>query len=106
MHQLRHPNILNFYGAVTKDTSNYHLVLEKCACSVYAQLQKYGSLSAKDGGAKLNLATRVRYALDAAHGMVFLHERLIIHRDLKSSNLLIGKSRSGRVLCGREPVSE
>jgi len=27
------------------------------------------------GGAKLNLVTRVRYALDAAKGMTFLHNR-------------------------------
>ena len=43
--------------------------------------------------AKLNLATRLRYALDAAKGMVFLHQHRIIHRDLKSSNLLIANDR-------------
>ena len=45
------------------------------------QLQKYGQLSASGDGpstAKLNLATRVRYALDAAKGMVFLHEHQVI----------------------------
>jgi serine/threonine protein kinase len=97
MHQLRHPNILNFYGAVTKDTESMCIVSERCACSVYAQLQKYGSLAKKDGKAKLNLKTRVRYALDAAKGMVFLHARLIIHRDLKSSNLLIANDNSKTV---------
>lgn len=96
MHQLRHPNVLNFYGAVTKG-KRMCLVSERCACSVYQQLQRYGKLSRDSGGAKLNLATRVRYALDAAKGMVFLHKRHIIHRDLKSSNLLIANDQSKTV---------
>ena len=96
MHQLRHPNVLNFYGAVTKG-KRMQLVSERCACSVYQQLQRYGKLSKESGGAKLNLATRVRYALDASKGMVFLHKRHIIHRDLKSSNLLIANDQSKTV---------
>ncbi len=96
MHQLRHPNVLNFYGAVTKG-KRMQLVSERCACSVYQQLQRYGKLSKDSGGAKLNLATRVRYALDASKGMVFLHKRHIIHRDLKSSNLLIANDQSKTV---------
>merc|ERR1719272_2136587 len=60
---------------------------------VYSQLQKYGALSSAIGVAKLNMLTRVRYALDSAKGMVFLHSRRMIHRDLKSSNLLIATDR-------------
>ena len=85
-----------------------------------------GSNAVGVGGAKLNLATRVRYALDAAKGMTFLHNRQhastpllshlplpipllqeayrrpgvvhsIIHRDLKSSNLLIANDQSKTV---------
>ena len=80
--------------------ANRCIVLERCACSVYQQLKKYGKLSAKGDGpsrAKLNLATRVRYALDAAKGMVFLHEHQIIHHDLKSSNLLIANDKAKTV---------
>ena len=65
--QLRHPNILGFYGAVTQGP-RMCIVVERCTCSVYQQLHKYGKLSNDKGCAKLNLTTRVRYALDAAKG--------------------------------------
>ena len=48
LHQLSHPNVLIFYGAVTKG-KQMCLVSERCACSVYQQLQRYGKLS-KDSG--------------------------------------------------------
>ena len=89
LQQLRHPNVVGFYGAVTLDSAHKCMVMEKCQCSVFNQLHKYGRLRHPDGTAKLNLATRIRWALDAAKGMVFLHDRKLIHRDLKTSNLLI-----------------
>ena len=49
--------------------------------------------SREPGTAKLNFPTRVRYALDAAKGMVFLHQHDIIHHDLKSSNLLVASDK-------------
>jgi serine/threonine protein kinase len=135
LHQLRHPKVVNFYGAVTENTARPCIVFERCACSVYAQLVKHGRASSSKPPhlAKLNFKTRVRYALDgtraphpphslthcaavhllstwirlltlqlpvhaaAAKGMVFLHQRLIIHRDLKSSNLLIANDRTKTV---------
>ena len=89
LHRLRHPNVVGFFGGISAQNQKYRIVMERCKCDVAMQLKKYGSLSAKDGSAKLNLSTRVRYALDAAKAMVFLHQRQIIHHDLKSSNLLI-----------------
>ena len=94
MNQLRHLNILTFYGAVTTNTAQPCIVMEKCQCSVYDQLKKYGSLANSSQQARLNLQTRIRYGLDAAKGLVFLHRRLIIHRDLKTSNLLISNDRN------------
>lgn len=100
MHRLRHPNILNFFGVAIDETGpqkRYCIVLEKCACSLYQQLVNYGKLDNNIGKAKLNLTTRVRYALDSAKGMVFLHAHSIIHHDLKSSNLLIANDRAKTV---------
>ena len=44
--------------------------------------------------ARLNLSTRIRYAHDAAKGIMFLHSRRIIHRDLKSPNLLVANDHT------------
>eukprot|EP01052_Picozoa_sp_SAG31_P023755 SAG31_NODE_1980_length_6748_cov_2.881336_2_plen_1218_part_00 len=95
LQQLRHPNVVSFYGAVTESKYNrFCIVTERCQCSVYSQLHKYGKLTSEETGtAKLNMATRLRYAHDAAKGMVFLHQHRIIHRDLKSSNLLVANDR-------------
>jgi serine/threonine protein kinase len=35
------------------------------------------------------MGERIRIAIEAARGMQFLHEHHIIHRDLKSMNLLV-----------------
>lgn len=39
----------------------------------------------------LNLITLLKFAVDVCRGMCYLHERGIIHRDLKTANLLMDK---------------
>jgi serine/threonine protein kinase len=39
-------------------------------------------------------AVAVRWATDAARGMQYLHSRSLLHRDLKSKNLLVDMARS------------
>jgi serine/threonine protein kinase len=34
---------------------------------------------------------KIRWALDAAEGMAFIHKRGFVHRDLKTQNLLYDK---------------
>lgn len=106
LHRLRHPNVVAFYGGVSNaggdDSTPEHeirrcIVLERCQGSVWQMLTTHGrpgpAESREPGTAKLNFPTRVRYALDAAKGMVFLHQHDIIHHDLKSSNLLVASDK-------------
>ncbi|XP_026434129.1 probable serine/threonine-protein kinase SIS8, partial [Papaver somniferum] len=86
MKRLRHPNVLLFMGAVA---SPQHLciVTEFLPCgSLYQLLQR--------GSQKLDCRRRVLMALDIARGMNYLHlcNPPIVHRDLKSSNLLVDKN--------------
>ncbi|KAL3648566.1 hypothetical protein CASFOL_004969 [Castilleja foliolosa] len=89
--RLRHPNILLFMGAVT---SPQHL------CIVTEFLPR-GSLFRllQRNTSKLEWRRRIHMALDIARGMNYLHHcnPPIVHRDLKSSNLLVDKNWTVKV---------
>ncbi|XP_028109745.1 MAP kinase kinase MKK1/SSP32-like isoform X1 [Camellia sinensis] len=91
MKRLRHPNVLLFMGAVT---------LPQRLCIVTEFLPR-GSLFRllQRNTAKLDWRRRVHMALDIARGMNYLHHFSppIIHRDLKSSNLLVDKNWTVKV---------
>ncbi|KAI3512377.1 hypothetical protein L1887_19692 [Cichorium endivia] len=91
MKKLRHPNILLFMGAVT---SPQHL------CIVTEFLPR-GSLFRilQRNTTRLDWKRRLRMAMDIARGMNYLHHcnPPIIHRDLKSSNLLVDKNWTVKV---------
>ncbi|KAL8153670.1 hypothetical protein V2J09_011430 [Rumex salicifolius] len=91
MKRLRHPNILLFMGAVT---SPQHL------CIVTEFLPR-GSLFRllQRNTSKLDWRRRVHMALDIVRGMNYLHHCSppVIHRDLKSSNLLVDKNWTVKV---------
>lgn len=97
LEHLRHPNIVTFYGAVTRDSQHHAIVVELCRGSVYDYLQKFGKEKTPSGSARLNLLTRIRYAHDAAKGLIFLHSRKVIHCDLKTSNLLVANDATTTV---------
>eukprot|EP01107_Rhizomastix_libera_P015819 TRINITY_DN618_c0_g1_i2.p1 TRINITY_DN618_c0_g1~~TRINITY_DN618_c0_g1_i2.p1 ORF type:complete len:1313 (-),score=340.47 TRINITY_DN618_c0_g1_i2:2175-5564(-) len=79
MTQLRSPFIVSFFGAM-RSTNSIYIVLEWC---------KYGSLTSQLKNHKLNASVKKLIALDCAKGMQFLHTNKIIHRDLKTENVLL-----------------
>jgi len=81
LRELRHPQIIQFLGA-SHQTPDWHIVTE---------FAERGSLEGvlQDGRIDLPLLRRVDMARDAATGLNFLHLSGIIHRDLKSANLLV-----------------
>eukprot|EP00117_Sycon_ciliatum_P044732 scpid13983/ scgid1304/ Probable serine/threonine-protein kinase drkB; Receptor-like kinase 2; Receptor-like kinase B; Vesicle-associated receptor tyrosine kinase-like protein 2 len=84
MKQHRHPNIVLFLGAGVDPKNELFLVME------YA---KRGSLKSLlvDESVAISHADRLRFMLDAAKGMEYLHglHPPVVHRDLKCSNLLV-----------------
>lgn len=103
---LRHPNVLLYMGACVKATAPL------CIVSEHVQ---GGSLHDNLHGAssKTRLISspsdRLLISLDIARGMLYLHSQVpvLLHRDLKSSNILVdssagrggGASRVKAVLC-------
>ncbi|XP_065181135.1 uncharacterized protein LOC135811817 [Sycon ciliatum] len=87
LRRIRHPNIVLFLGTGTEKGSDLpFLVLE------YMQRGTLYSILARQE-IHVDHVQRLRFALDAARGMRFLHSLKPprIHRDLKSANLVISE---------------
>ncbi|RVW69388.1 putative serine/threonine-protein kinase SIS8 [Vitis vinifera] len=91
MKRLRHPNVLLFMGAVTSPQRLCIVTEFLPRGSLFRLLQRNTS--------RLDWRRRVHMALDIAQGMNYLHHfnPPIIHRDLKSSNLLVDRNWTVKV---------
>ncbi|KAF9677212.1 hypothetical protein SADUNF_Sadunf08G0084500 [Salix dunnii] len=91
MKRLRHPHVLLFMGAVTSPQRLCIVTEFLPRGSLFRLLQRNTT--------KLDWRRRVHMALDIARGMNYLHHcnPPIIHRDLKSSNLLVDKNWTVKV---------
>jgi len=127
MSLVQHPNLLRCYGGYSDTKKDeYYLVMDLMDTDVHAALHSAtlpiasradnGSASSlKDGESRLRAASggshsspakrswEIRYpqmlkiALHTARGLEYLHECNLIHRDLKSVNLLIDENFNAKV---------
>ncbi|XP_027127514.1 integrin-linked protein kinase 1-like [Coffea eugenioides] len=82
LQKLRHPNVVQFLGAVTQSSPMMIITEYLPKGDLCAFLRRRGALKP---------ALAVKFALDIARGMNYLHEHkpeAIIHRDLEPSNIL------------------
>nr|XP_029118350.1 serine/threonine-protein kinase CTR1 isoform X1 [Elaeis guineensis]XP_029118351.1 serine/threonine-protein kinase CTR1 isoform X1 [Elaeis guineensis]XP_029118352.1 serine/threonine-protein kinase CTR1 isoform X1 [Elaeis guineensis] len=93
MRSLRHPNIVLLMGAVTQPP-NLAIVTE-----YLSRGSLYRLLHRPDARENLDEKCRLNMAFDVAKGMNYLHQRNppIVHRDLKSPNLLVDKEYTVKV---------
>lgn len=79
--KLNHPNIIKLKGLCISEPSSivYEIV----------SMGNLRNLLTNNSSKKLEWKTKMSILLDVARGIKYLHENSIIHRDIKSSNILI-----------------
>lgn len=87
---LKHPNIVRFIGGCRKP-------MVWCIVTEYAKGGSVRQFLAKRQNRSVPLKLAVKQALDVARGMEYVHGLGLIHRDLKSDNLLISADKSIKI---------
>ncbi|KAK8461886.1 hypothetical protein SEVIR_1G110025v4 [Setaria viridis] len=89
MRKVRHRNVVQFIGASTRQPNLYIVTDFMSGGSVYDYLHKKNSA--------FKLPEILRVATDISKGMNYLHQNNIIHRDLKTANLLMDENKVVKV---------
>ena len=95
LRRLRHPNVVLLMGVVSQPP-NLAIVTEYLhRGSLFDVIQR----TRERGGQTLPWPRRLQMAIDVASAMSFLHtsDPVVIHRDLKSSNLLVDRNMNVKV---------
>ncbi|KAJ6625692.1 Mitogen-activated protein kinase kinase kinase 12 [Pseudolycoriella hygida] len=89
LRKLNHENVIKFKGVCTQ-TQEFGIIMEYCP---------HGSLDfiLRDEEF-LRPARLVAWAKQIALGMQYLHDHKIVHRDLKSPNILIGANKTVKII--------
>mmetsp|Transcript_0 Transcript_0/g.1 ORF Transcript_0/g.1 Transcript_0/m.1 type:complete len:715 (-) Transcript_0:89-2233(-) len=89
-----HPNIVRYLSA--SNARDAYVVLEYCdGGSLYEYLHE-----TPWDEAPLNATLVLRWLSECANGLVFLHSQGVVHRDLKTANVLISGGRHGTIKLG------
>ncbi|GKV18909.1 hypothetical protein SLEP1_g29230 [Rubroshorea leprosula] len=105
-HKLDHPNVTKFIGAtmgssgLQVQTENGQIAMPSNICCVVVEYLPGGTLKSfliKNRRRKLAFKVVVQIALDLARGLSYLHSQKIVHRDVKTENMLLDKTRTVKI---------
>ncbi|KAK3417486.1 hypothetical protein EUGRSUZ_H03426 [Eucalyptus grandis] len=109
-HKLDHPNVTKFVGASmgtsnlkipSKTPSNEHQnSLPARACCVVVEYLPGGTLKQyliRNRRKKLPFKIVIQLALDLSRGLSYLHSKKIVHRDVKTENMLLDGQRNLKI---------
>ncbi|KAL9231984.1 hypothetical protein vseg_007137 [Gypsophila vaccaria] len=91
--RLRHPNLVTLYGCTSRNSRELLLVYEYVANGTVAE-HLHGDRS--ESGA-LTWPMRMKIAVETANALLYLHTSDIVHRDVKTTNILLDSSFSVKV---------
>lgn len=86
--RLRHKNLVTLYGCTSRRSRELLLVYEYIPNGTVAD-HLHGKLAQSN---VLPLSTRLSIAVETAEALSFLHENDVIHRDVKTTNILLENS--------------
>nr|KAJ0218935.1 hypothetical protein LSAT_V11C300124200 [Lactuca sativa] len=90
---LRHPNLVVLYGCTSRQSHELLLVYEYITNGTVAD-HLHGELA---NPSFLTWPLRMNIAIETARALVYLHASEIIHRDVKTSNILLDQNFSAKV---------
>eukprot|EP00249_Psilotum_nudum_P016019 c25614_g1_i1 orf=305-2899(+) len=80
--QMRHPNIVQYYGTETIEDRLYIYIEYMSGGSIHKLLQQYGAMP----------ESCIRgYSRQILSGLAYLHSKNTVHRDIKGANILVDK---------------
>ncbi|KDP26574.1 hypothetical protein JCGZ_17732 [Jatropha curcas] len=106
LHNISHPNITQFIGAVTGtseiefQTQSAQIGTRVNICCLVTEYQSGGTLKSyliKNRIKKLPFKNVMQLALDLARGLSYLHSKNIVHRDLKTENILLDENQTIKI---------
>ncbi|XP_019053787.1 PREDICTED: serine/threonine-protein kinase STY46-like [Nelumbo nucifera] len=89
LREVQHRNVVRFIGACTKRPELCIVTEFMPGGSLYDFLHKHHNV--------LELSQLLKFAVDVCKGMEYLHHKNIIHRDLKTANLLMDTNKVVKV---------
>ncbi|CAI0465848.1 unnamed protein product [Linum tenue] len=104
-HKLDHPNVTKFVGA-SMGTSDLKVANKQSdghtarACCVVVEYLPGGTLKQyliRNRRKKLPYKVVIQLALDLSRGLSYLHSKKIVHRDVKSENMLLDGQRNLKI---------
>ncbi|KAI7754080.1 hypothetical protein M8C21_009595 [Ambrosia artemisiifolia] len=106
-HKLDHPNVTKVFIGATMGSSDLQIQTENGQigmpsniCCVVVEYLPGGALKSyliKNRRKKLPFKVVIQIALDLARGLSYLHSQKIVHRDVKTENMLLDKTRTVKI---------